>query len=179
MQRYKQSCHLKKHSGCAYENSNHTSGIHFGINKPIGHDNYYPNAGSNQPRCESFEISLPIFWCDSNLLNNKNASLANKDFSFDSVLNIMCSHGMAHTYFIKSIANSFSYCGFRAYKCSSYSDYMNGVCASCKMNYMGFFSEKEPYYNPELANFYIYLDFQMFFNSFWFFLKKIELYQYS
>jgi len=76
-----------------------------GILKPIGHLDFYPNNGTDQPHCHL---------TDSNL-NPAEASV--------------CDHIAAYQYFIQS-ANKNS--NQLAIKCSSYSDYLNGKCARCR-----------------------------------------------
>jgi len=76
-----------------------------GILKPIGHLDFYPNNGTDQPHCHL---------ADSNL-NPAEASV--------------CDHIAAYQYFIQS-ANRNS--DQLAIKCSSYGDYLNGKCARCR-----------------------------------------------
>lgn len=76
-----------------------------GILKPIGHLDFYPNNGTDQPHCHLM---------DSNL-NPAEASV--------------CDHIASYQYFIQS-ANRNS--NQLAIKCSSYTDYLNGKCARCR-----------------------------------------------
>lgn len=76
-----------------------------GMLQEIGHVDFYPNGGQQQPGCELFST---------------------------------CSHTASHTYFIDSIRNV---CSFRAYPCTSKSDYDSGKCLTCSpkgCNRMGY-----------------------------------------
>ena len=90
-----------------------------GILKPIGHLDFYPNNGTDQPHCH-----LP----DSNL-NPAEASVCDHIAAYQYFIQVCFSLLRTILKFIQS-ANRNS--NQLAIKCSSYSDYLNGKCARCR-----------------------------------------------
>jgi len=136
-------------SDALYVDVIHTSS-NFGLQMPLGHSDYYPNGGLKQDDCaDSIEISLPIMWCDSRFAS-KNSTTTMREAK-----SLMCSHGIAHTYFTDSIVETRSdTCDFMAYKCNTFSNFQKGICRSCKVNYMGFHSAAES--DIMLTSYYLY-----------------------
>lgn len=85
----------------------HTDGasllIPCGIYQPVGHIDFYPNNGTDQPYCHK---------------GNGGTTLFNKE---------LCDHMLAYDYFTKSITED-----TRAIQCSSYGSFLDGKCANCK-----------------------------------------------
>jgi len=72
-----------------------------GTSQPMGHLDFYPNGGYNQPGCE--------------ILSSGTSFLS-------------CSHSRAVELYTDSIRSS---CNFLSYECSSYEEFQLGNCASC------------------------------------------------
>lgn len=83
--------------------------IGLGLYEPIGHLDFYPNGGFNQPGCRR------DFW------KQPNSRFVSDMFQFFS-----CSHSRAYTYFIESINNPAT-----AVRCGSYEKYSAGECFDC------------------------------------------------
>ncbi|XP_047737021.1 lipase member H isoform X1 [Hyalella azteca] len=91
---------------------------------PLGHVDFYPNGGSQQPGCSS---SLG----EELVLNQRDLKTGLLDF-------MGCHHQRSVHYFLESIANA---CSFVAVECSSWENYQNGFCWDCTKNfcaYMGY-----------------------------------------
>lgn len=124
----------------------HTS-VNLGIQKPIGHSDYYVNNARTQPGCYRInEIKFPILWCDDNP-QGANRILGNL-FNL-----IKCSHSKAHSYFIESISSKCS--KFNAFRCENFDMFKRNECFHCKMNKMGFYSEPE-YKDGLMRSYYLY-----------------------
>ncbi|XP_053696867.1 pancreatic lipase-related protein 2-like [Sabethes cyaneus] len=85
--------------------------IGLGLFEPIGHLDFYPNGGFNQPGCEQ------TFW------KRKDGSFISSMYQFFS-----CSHVRAVSYFIESIQSK---CPFTAIACESYEKFLAGDCFEC------------------------------------------------
>jgi len=95
----------------------------YGQNRPLGHYDFYPNDGSNQPGCFTYA------------LEELEASLGLRD---DSALS--CSHSRAPLYWIESIKND---CFRVRDKCSNHNN-IPGSCSGCGNNcgFMGFAADQ-------------------------------------
>ncbi|KAM9034399.1 lipase member I-like [Sarcophilus harrisii] len=81
----------------------HSDAYGLGISHSIGHLDFYPNGGRNQPGCPT-----SIF----------------AGFTY-----IKCNHQRAVFIFISSLATE---CNITAYPCNSYQEYKNGKCTNCE-----------------------------------------------
>ncbi|CAF1000935.1 unnamed protein product [Brachionus calyciflorus] len=103
-----------------------------GLSQPIGHSDFYPNGGKNQPNCpaNSDKLLSGIF----------NIAILDYEGMEES---LGCSHMAAVNFFIDSILNK---CKYTAFKCKSLEDFENAKCLSCSdkgCNRMGYWSEKD------------------------------------
>ncbi|XP_013397778.1 pancreatic triacylglycerol lipase [Lingula anatina] len=86
----------------------------FGIEQPVGHLDFYPNGGSQQPGCEhTLSMMSEVF----------TAGLYNGGKKF-----FVCDHTRAHELFTDSVTST---CPFIGFKCNSYDEYKSGKCSSC------------------------------------------------
>ncbi|KXJ72792.1 pancreatic lipase-related protein 2 [Aedes albopictus] len=85
--------------------------IGLGLYEPIGHLDFYPNGGFNQPGC------------DQTLRKRKDGMWISSMFQFFS-----CSHGRAIHLFTESIRSK---CPFTAITCESYEQFLAGDCFDC------------------------------------------------
>uniref|UniRef100_A0A182JHM8 Uncharacterized protein n=1 Tax=Anopheles atroparvus TaxID=41427 RepID=A0A182JHM8_ANOAO len=83
--------------------------IGLGLYEPIGHVDFYPNGGFNQPGCRR------DFW------KQPNSRFVSEMFQFFS-----CSHSRAYLYFIESITHPVT-----TVACDSYERYSAGECFTC------------------------------------------------
>lgn len=74
----------------------------YGIKKPIGHIDFYPNGGYEQKNCRKRDDGVASFFT--------------------------CSHYRAVHYFLESFDGR---CPFKAYPCTSYKEFKNVDCTSC------------------------------------------------
>ncbi|XP_078605446.1 pancreatic triacylglycerol lipase-like isoform X2 [Branchiostoma floridae x Branchiostoma japonicum] len=123
----------------------HTDGegemdLGFGMSQPVGHLDFYPNGGRDQPGCSD------------NLLNSIwDHGLFHGGKSF-----VTCNHKRAHRLFVESIRSA---CPWRAYPCPGREAFMRGDCLSCgptgcyKMGYDAV--EKTPPSGTELLKLYL------------------------
>ncbi|KAK6189126.1 hypothetical protein SNE40_005164 [Patella caerulea] len=87
----------------------------YGMLTPVGHIDFYPNGGTHQPGCggETYEDLM------SSVFNH----------GFNSAENSLgCSHDRAFNLFIESITTE---CPFKAYPCTSMTEFESGRCSSC------------------------------------------------
>ena len=114
----------------------HTDGtstiqLGLGLLQVVGHVDYYPNGGYNQPNCPA---------TSSKLLNTLFSLAA---LCVECVENgISCSHSSSFDFFTDSIENK---CKYTAYPCSSKADFDKGLCLKCSdkgCNRMGYWSSK-------------------------------------
>lgn len=85
--------------------------IGLGLFEPIGHLDFYPNGGFNQPGC------------DQTLRKRKDGMWISSMFQFFS-----CSHARSIEFYIESIRNK---CPFTAITCESYEQFLAGNCFDC------------------------------------------------
>ncbi|BFZ16541.1 hypothetical protein BsWGS_19580 [Bradybaena similaris] len=84
----------------------------FGITEPVGHSDFYPNLGHDQPGCNRIPIMNAI---ESGLIEGLNDVVA-------------CNHLKSIKYFKESIN---SQCPFLGVPCDSEEDFQNNLCRSC------------------------------------------------
>ena len=87
----------------------------YGLLDPVGHIDFYPNGGENQPGCPR-ENWVNIF---SQSYHSGVAMAENL---------ITCSHSRSIALFTESITND---CRFTAYPCQSFEQFVRGECLSC------------------------------------------------
>ncbi|XP_055615910.1 pancreatic lipase-related protein 2 [Toxorhynchites rutilus septentrionalis] len=85
--------------------------IGLGLYEPIGHVDFYPNGGFNQPGC------------DQRLWKRKDGTFLSSMYQFFS-----CSHVRAVDFFIESVQSK---CPFTAIACESYEKFLAGDCFNC------------------------------------------------
>ncbi len=104
--------------------------IGLGLMQPIGHVDFYPNGGKDQPECPqtSGKIISAIFSAVTIDVQGLEDGLG-------------CSHTAAVYFYIDSIRN---YCNYVAYTCASQGDFLAGKCLRCisgtSCNRMGYYS---------------------------------------
>jgi len=89
-----------------------------GYRSSVGHVDFYPNGGGDQPGCDKS--------VGSKLINSASAGLSKGTDALKDTF--ACSHQRAYEYYIESI--NFE-CPFRAYPCKSYDDFKAAKCLSC------------------------------------------------
>ena len=117
----------------------HTDGdnlhqLGLGLMQLVGHVDYYPNGGKDQPGCSS--ASEKIFGTLERMFKEQ-------EFNVKSILETaVCSHMAVLTYFTESIRDKG--CKFTAFPCSSKADFDSGKCMKCSSpngcNQMGYWS---------------------------------------
>ncbi|XP_053678605.1 pancreatic triacylglycerol lipase-like [Anopheles nili] len=88
------------------------SNIGLGLHEPIGHVDFYPNGGFNQPGCQQ------------DLWKHSRDRFVSNVFHF-----LSCSHSRSYKYFIESIKTPMV-----AVACDSYEKYQSGQCFDCTAN---------------------------------------------
>ncbi|KAJ8931802.1 hypothetical protein NQ314_015258 [Rhamnusium bicolor] len=87
-----------------------------GMTESIGHVDYYPNGGTNQPGCGKSVLQY---------IKETNGSF------FHGVKKYLgCNHLRSHEFFLESILQN-PKCKFMTISCSSYQDFINGKCFDC------------------------------------------------
>ncbi|XP_078686854.1 pancreatic triacylglycerol lipase-like isoform X2 [Branchiostoma floridae x Branchiostoma belcheri] len=95
----------------------HTDGdsiltLGFGMSQPVGHLDFYPNGGTEQPGCEE---SILDFIISEGLIDG------GKYF-------VTCNHKRAHKLFLDSISSA---CPWLGYPCADWEEFRAGRCLSC------------------------------------------------
>lgn len=109
-----------------------SSTLGFGIKEPVGHVDFYPNGGKNQPGCSS--SNSRIFKAAWTMITDSSKN-ARSQFS--------CSHKTSYRLFIDSLASK---CSYTAYSCANYKTFEQGRCLECPKNgcnRMGYWASKE------------------------------------
>ncbi|XP_063992120.1 pancreatic triacylglycerol lipase-like [Diachasmimorpha longicaudata] len=89
-----------------------------GISQPVGHIDFYPNGGKNQPGCNNGVL---------NSITIEKGSFVKGIKRF-----LGCNHIRSYDYFIESIN---TVCPFLAVPCSSWNDFQQGSCFDCVGQY--------------------------------------------
>ncbi|XP_015592390.1 pancreatic triacylglycerol lipase isoform X2 [Cephus cinctus] len=85
----------------------------FGLLKPIGHIDFFPNGGIEQPGCIDVKNSVVVSHFNEESLNRK----------------IACSHIRAWKYFVESMHTQFQNCKFTSWTCKrGASSFKKGLC---------------------------------------------------
>jgi len=86
-----------------------------GMEEPIGHLDFYPNGGADQPGCNEGVMKY---------INQEKGSF------FKGVRTFLgCDHMRSHEYFIESVNTE---CNFLAVECESYDKFLAGECFECE-----------------------------------------------
>ncbi|XP_065569009.1 pancreatic triacylglycerol lipase-like isoform X2 [Artemia franciscana] len=85
----------------------------YGMVQPVGHVDFYPNSGRQQPGCSLVDIPLTLI--EEGLYD------AGRDF-------VACNHDRSIEFFNNSILTG---CSFVGYECPDYDSYLKGLCSSC------------------------------------------------
>ncbi|XP_071953358.1 uncharacterized protein [Antedon mediterranea] len=90
----------------------HTDGetlvsLGFGLLQPLGHMDFYPNSGKEQPGCPATVFD-----------------------ALAAIDEVSCSHSRSHLYFLESMDQSAS-CQFKSYPCASWDRFVDGKCSDC------------------------------------------------
>lgn len=106
-------------SAARYVDIIHTDASQFirgglGISDSIGHVDYFPNGGSNQPGCGKSVVEF---------INDEKGSFFNGMKKY-----LSCNHERAHRIFLESINPR---CSFMSIQCTSFEDFVNGKCFDC------------------------------------------------
>ncbi|XP_075235791.1 pancreatic triacylglycerol lipase-like [Lycorma delicatula] len=113
----------------------------FGLFKPIGHVDFFPNGGKDQPGCAHYRASLIV----SHLEGTVNSS-------------VICNHVRAFRYFLESMQAEETGCEYKAFPCpNGYDAFQSGLCfpefcntsstdGSCSV--MGYYSVNNPARGP-------------------------------
>jgi len=115
----------------------------YGTEQPMGHLDFYPNSGHDQPGCDP--VSIGIQW------------ILPGDVGEDSKDIVSCSHARAIYLYMDSIRSS---CNFLSHECASYAEFEAGNCVSCgddnaQCAYMGFHADEYPHKDTRVnARFY-------------------------
>ncbi|XP_078685692.1 pancreatic triacylglycerol lipase-like isoform X2 [Branchiostoma floridae x Branchiostoma belcheri] len=132
-------------SDAVFVDAIHTDGeegmdIGFGMSQPVGHLDFYPNGGRDQPGCTD------------NLFN----SIWDHGWYHGAKFFVTCNHKRAHRLFVESVRSA---CPWRGYPCSGRDAFRRGDCLTCgaagcyKMGYDAV--EKTPPSGTELVKLYL------------------------
>ncbi|XP_023313050.1 pancreatic triacylglycerol lipase isoform X2 [Anoplophora glabripennis] len=108
-------------SAAQYVDIIHTDASQFirgglGMTESIGHVDYYPNGGTDQPGCGKSVLQY---------IKDANGSLFNGVKKY-----LGCNHVRSHEYFLESIVPN-PKCKFLTISCPSYQDFVSGKCFDC------------------------------------------------
>ncbi|KAK9298987.1 hypothetical protein QLX08_007896 [Tetragonisca angustula] len=85
----------------------------FGLMKPLGHIDFFPNGGREQPGCNDVKNSVVVSHLKDDMLTKE----------------IACSHIRAWSYFLESVRKTNESCKFVAWPCSKgTTSFTNGMC---------------------------------------------------
>lgn len=102
----------------------HTDGesilkLGFGMMQAVGHVDYFPNNGEDQPGCEKGPVASIV--TESSLYGGARSYVA-------------CNHLRAIDYYTESINSA---CPFHAFQCDNFDDFKSGLCMPCTGNHCG------------------------------------------
>jgi len=118
----------------------------FGIVKPVGHFDFYPNGGELQPGCTTAgkalaNIALQTYeFIKDPVQKGLTMAAGDKNDVRDAIDGLSCNHGRAYQFFIESV-NSTS-CRFIGEECNTWLDYLAGKCDQGLHIPMGYDSEQ-------------------------------------
>ncbi|BET00023.1 Triacylglycerol lipase [Nesidiocoris tenuis] len=92
----------------------------YGMDDPVGHIDFYPNNGKNQPGCEALERPLALV-----------DIVMTEGFEEAGRVMVSCNHNRAITLFLESLNGTCPYIGIR---CPNYNDFKEGLCFDCGAN---------------------------------------------
>ncbi|XP_077970899.1 inactive pancreatic lipase-related protein 1-like [Styela clava] len=115
----------------------HTDGDPFlsmgwGMIDPVGHADFYPNGGVDQPGCPGNEVEDGQWW------------------------KVACSHERAHDLLIDSIINPDK--PMRGYRCADYQTFLEGKCNTCDANgcpALGYYSNEVASSSETLVKYFL------------------------
>lgn len=117
-----------------------SSTLGFGMKEPVGHVDFYPNGGKNQPGCASSNTKIiKAAW----RMITEGSKEARSLFS--------CSHKASYRLLIDSLVSK---CSYTAYSCANYKTFEQGRCLECPLNgcnQMGYWASK----NRQLGSLYL------------------------
>ncbi|KAK7603674.1 hypothetical protein V9T40_003673 [Parthenolecanium corni] len=90
----------------------------YGMSDPVGHIDFYPNNGKEQPGCDLTETPLPL-------------TLIKEGIEEASRVLVACNHVRAIKLFTESINSK---CPYIAHRCPTYQHFLQGKCFSCEEN---------------------------------------------
>merc|ERR1712038_323139 len=96
----------------------------YGIKQPVGHVDFYPNGGKNQPGCSLLDVQEKVGF-DSVIDPDKTADTVGRYL-------VACSHTRAIELYIESLdAYKTGSCVNVGFECSSYDEFNLGLCFEC------------------------------------------------
>ncbi|OQV15770.1 Pancreatic triacylglycerol lipase [Hypsibius exemplaris] len=98
----------------------------FGSHQAMGHINFYPNGGKNQPGCDQ-GILATIFGGPT--MNSTTFDVLGTAAA-TSLEVVACNHARAPVLFYESINNPA--CTMKSFQCSDYDSFLRGECFSCR-----------------------------------------------
>lgn len=106
-----------------------------GFREPLGHIDFYPNAGTDQPGCPKTIFSGTFLIVSLNAFEDVPKSFEAKSatetihFLDTGSSYFKCDHQRSVFLYMDSIKRV---CELKAYPCESYRDFLDGLCTSCE-----------------------------------------------